>query len=411
LGGIFNAISFLYHQNLVPTNISHHIIKFDQLGNAKLQIDNCVENGQEIFMREWLIKDIPELKSVPFEGEMMLIIVTKEAEIYSMGMCVQELLHDDPEAIEFSRLLTKENPQERLTIEDILVHPFIAPYIQQASSPISSPIFAPPLSWSVLNCDHDEYKLVEVNQPLFEEISEFMRSTWEGDKIGKGRDGNGMDHKNFEIKKIWRVENSRLWRNYCNKKDSLMVVGKMNIYSRWGKRTSCWDAVQKLGGIENVTSKNECILFHGAPSNSCSNSKKEEDDGIVDKVNIITKQGFDERIGSGGLFGNGIYFSSKSSKADCYGGRPNGRDESSVGETVKMIISRVCMGNFHTTSHGSGDLKRPPCIQGCQPTISCDHKRYDSVFYDGTGRNYEEFIIYDRDQVYPEYVIEYERTN
>ena len=58
-------------------------------------------------------------------------------------------------------------------------------------------------------------------------------------------------------------------------------------------------------------------------------------------------------------------------------------------------------------------LRRPPTLSGqvdgagAPPTAE---RRCDSVVFDGTGRNYKEFIIFDRCLCYPEYMIEYERV-
>ena len=154
-------------------------------------------------------------------------------------------------------------------------------------------------------------------------------------------------------------------------------------------------------------------------------------------MSIIMKQGFDERVGSlGGMYGAGIYFAEKSSKADAYAGRPNGRENSSVGEIAKMVLARVTLGTSHHTQHSLYGLRRPPCEEGhFGPGVEaevnskrkkrrrllpieldgtlCDHRRCDSVIagfrIDGRTKNYREFVVYDRNLCYPEFVVEYER--
>ena len=98
--------------------------------------------------------------------------------------------------------------------------------------------------------------------------------------------------------------------------------------------------------------RREVLLFHGAPSGQ-GNQK--------DIIDIITRQGFDERLASEkGMFGSGIYFANKSSKADCYSSRYS---ETSVGETCKMILARVTMGNTYRTSSTMKGTRRPPCVE------------------------------------------------
>lgn len=92
--------------------------------------------------------------------------------------------------------------------------------------------------------------------------------------------------------------------------------------------------------------RREVLLFYG--------SSKE----VID---IITRQGFDERLASEkGMFGSGIYFANKSSKADCYSSRYS---ETSVEETCKMILARVTMGNTYRTSSTMKGTRRPPCVE------------------------------------------------
>ena len=127
------------------------------------------------------------------------------------------------------------------------------------------------------------------------------------------------------------------------------------------------------------------MLFHGAEYN------------VVD---IITRRGFDDRLANtGGMFGSGIYFANMASKSDEYVGRSGG--------TFKMIIARVSMGNAYRTNRTMSGTRRPPCVNSC--TGSCSHDRFDSIWYDSTGKNYEEYMVYDRYQCYPEFVVEYRR--
>ncbi|HIB77147.1 MAG TPA: hypothetical protein EYO58_05915, partial [Flavobacteriales bacterium] len=246
------------------------------------------------------------------------------------------------------------------------------------------------LYWKNTRCVGDEVYLVHVEGREFILIEKMMRESWESAKIGQGRDGSGMTHDSFIILNVLRVENSMLWRKYSSLRFEIPSV------------QSSEDLLDISTDSEFSThfgldwSKNEKMLFHGAPGGFGDTN---------DVVEIITRSGFDERVSRRGMFGSGIYFASKSSKADCYSGR---YQDSSIGERGKMMLSRVVMGNFHTTSTSCTDLRRPPCVKGHPKP--CHHERCHSVYFDGTRKNYEEFIVYDRNQCYPEYVIEYERT-
>ena len=73
-----------------------------------------------------------------------------------------------------------------------------------------------------------------------------------------------------------------------------------------------------------------------------------------------------------------------------------------------MYIARVTLGNPFLTSTTHTGIRRPPTLSGSFDAGG--GRRFDSVIYDGTGRNYREFMVYDRHQCYPEFLIEYERT-
>ena len=66
------------------------------------------------------------------------------------------------------------------------------------------------------------------------------------------------------------------------------------------------------------------------------------------------------------------------------------------------------MGKFQTTSTppSSSFMRGPPCVKG--HINPCPYPRYDSVWYKGVEG--EEFMVYDGNQCYPEFVVKYERT-
>jgi len=322
----------------------------------------------------------PELLEETKNGEE--ITITPDCDMYSIGVCVDEMFGE--EGKELSVKLKNEAPKERLTIVQAKEEDFIKANIKKNRVSTINFNSAPPSYWS--RCNGMNLKMIELDQEslVFQSIQDNMEESWDGDKIGKGRDGNRMTHNSFDIKKIWRVENALLWRRYASRRDEIDY------------QDECFTQDQIDKDLSTEADKNEVMLFHGAP---CGMGETEN---IID---ILIHQGFDERVSTEGLFGSGIYFSYNSSKADCYAGR---YQNSSIGETAKIILSRVCMGKYHETSSSMGSLKRPPCVDYCDGT--CSHERCDSVWYDGTGKNYNEFIVYDRNQCYPEFVIEYERT-
>ena len=113
--------------------------------------------------------------------------------------------------------------------------------------------------------------------------------------------------------------------------------------------------------------------------------------------------GFEERVvvTSGSAYGAGIYFAESPSKSDQYAGNASQA-------THWLVLARVTLGSSHrTTSSLGGGVRRAPCIEG--ETGNCAHARHDSVRAEASSR-FREFVVYDRAQTYPEYLIEYRRV-
>ncbi|XP_070709611.1 protein mono-ADP-ribosyltransferase PARP11 [Pempheris klunzingeri] len=166
------------------------------------------------------------------------------------------------------------------------------------------------------------------------------------------------------IVSISRIQNLDLWEIYCRKKTQLM----------------------RIQGVKDVQERR---LFHGTEDKNVDN---------------ICKYNFDlGLVGQHGhLFGKGIYFAKHASYADkysrgskdplqLYGGERRGGQ----GEYTKIIfLARVMIGKsnvgqtyYQKPDHGSSDNSHDSCVNDIDnPTI---------------------FVIFDRNQIYPEYLIQY----
>jgi len=79
-----------------------------------------------------------------------------------------------------------------------------------------------------------------------------------------------------------------------------------------------------------------------------------------------------------------------------------------------MFLCKVILGHSHIAKAPANDLSRPPCLHHGTGACSClPSEFYNSVM--GTHRDggqrllFREFIIYEQSQVYPAYLITYER--
>ena len=72
-----------------------------------------------------------------------------------------------------------------------------------------------------------------------------------------------------------------------------------------------------------------------------------------------------------------------------------------------MFLMRMCLGDIFITQSEKINYIRPPCRQ-CSSTRCSQHPQtFDSVVADGGSFSHREFVVYDRAQCYPEYVITY----
>ncbi|XP_052523405.1 protein mono-ADP-ribosyltransferase PARP12-like [Tympanuchus pallidicinctus] len=150
-----------------------------------------------------------------------------------------------------------------------------------------------------------------------------------------------------QIKKICRIQNPSLWELY-----------------QWQK-----EQMEKSNGGKT----DERFLFHGT-------SKKH--------IDAICHQNFDWRICglNGTVYGKGSYFARDASYSDAY------CKEGSCSKT--MFLARVLVGEFTV---GRSSYVRPP--------LKDNQNFYDSCV--NSSSNPSIFVIFEKQQVYPEYLIEY----
>lgn len=195
-----------------------------------------------------------------------------------------------------------------------------------------------------------------------------------------GRDGT------FEIGRVarlnvWRVENLVLWKQYCNKAEEMGAVhahrhirvkplvppvpthddARLPECLRWGRSFN--------GAL------NEVLVWHGTRA---------------ENVDVIAKAGMDERVCQlDGMFGAGLYFAQEACKSGQYATMDKHGSR-------WFFLCRVLLGNPHYTSTAMRQTRRAP-------------DKFNSVVFEPTGfgvGQHRELIVYDRHQVYPEYIVE-----
>lgn len=163
---------------------------------------------------------------------------------------------------------------------------------------------------------------------------------------------------------ICRIQNQDLWELYCRKKKQLM----------------------KIQGVKDIQERR---LFHGTKKSN---------------VDTICKYNFDIRLSGyhGHLYGKGIYFAIHASYADKYSHSSTdalplyGRKTANVqGEQSKIIfVARVLVGKY---KKGESHVAKPDHVDLNHSHESC----VDDI------HSPKMFVIFDANQIYPEYLIQY----
>lgn len=122
-------------------------------------------------------------------------------------------------------------------------------------------------------------------------------------------------------------------------------------------------------------SLNEALLWHGTAAHN---------------VDAIATSGMDERVCHlQGMLGAGLYFAQDSCKAGQYA-PPDGNG------SHWFFLCRVLLGNPSKTRTYQPNVRRPPDM-------------FDSIVFEpgcSSVGHHRELVVYDRHQVYPEFLIE-----
>ncbi|XP_074640442.1 poly [ADP-ribose] polymerase tankyrase-1-like [Tubulanus polymorphus] len=187
-------------------------------------------------------------------------------------------------------------------------------------------------------------------------VEDQMQST-----IREHKDNIGGYFSRYNVIKIQKVRNKRLWERYCHRRKEVSE--------------------------ENHGHDNERLLFHGSPF-----------------INAIVHKGFDERHAYiGGMFGAGIYFAENSSKSNQYvygigggTGCPVHKDRSCYICHKQLLLCRVTLGKSFLQFSAMKMAHAPPGHHSVigRPSVG--------------GLNYAEYVIYRGEQGYPEYLITYQ---
>ncbi|ESN94890.1 hypothetical protein HELRODRAFT_193757 [Helobdella robusta] len=227
----------------------------------------------------------------------------------------------------------------------------------------------------------------------YKAVAEMVMKTWNANLARLGADARGLRHSNITISNIYLNENLDIYKDFRTAKKGFMEkFQQKNIKNPFPDLNLNRPQTCDYGHYLNSQldkELNEVYLFHGT---------KEEH---VDK---IMHAGIDCRFSSTRtLFGPGAYFAENNKDA-----------RKPIGAKMYMILSRVLLGSAYVCTSPYG-FKKPPCNQPqCGNMDGCSlHQFHDSVI--GTHKDpknklvFKEYIVYDKNYSYPEFLIEYVR--
>ncbi|XP_071127901.1 protein mono-ADP-ribosyltransferase PARP11-like [Mytilus edulis] len=196
------------------------------------------------------------------------------------------------------------------------------------------------------------------------------------------------DSNSKELKRIERLESLTLWEDYGFKRSKL--------FHKASTMRGCFPSIERVpdssGPLKTMARQQSCLLQQLSSNINevylfCLSSDKEQvDSALVNGVAMRKEK-----------FGYGVYFTDKLHLVDANSSNDEDKEK-------KMILARVSLGEMCVLQRENEDMSFPPC-KDCNFDNCIHGRRYDSVIGFSNSRN---FIIYERSQAYPEYIITYE---
>mmetsp|Transcript_23240 Transcript_23240/g.58728 ORF Transcript_23240/g.58728 Transcript_23240/m.58728 type:complete len:938 (+) Transcript_23240:273-3086(+) len=255
-----------------------------------------------------------------------------------------------------------------------------------------------PVTWDVVKfCKKDVVK-PEVTDKL-RDVVQYLVDKCFVRKYTRDRHGEPVPH-GLTVVRVIEVQQPATYLRYVCRRDRIFgnldsVIargGRFECYATDGERgIKTWKAVKTWAAamgreVEPVNPfKNEFYLWHGTKPDAAA---------------AITNSDFRcDLSGSnaGTLYGRGLYFAECPSKSDEY-------TEPDLSSGLRpLILCRVVLGNVNCTAeqHPNVDQLVKSCTRGAYDSVLGDREKCRNTF--------REMIVYDNDQVYPEFIVWYKR--
>jgi len=221
--------------------------------------------------------------------------------------------------------------------------------------------------------------LQEIQQDMLDKLTELLRETvhHHGMPLQRGT----PCATTLTVTKAWHVENWPLWQDYVGCRRGL--VERLEQQKPDAIDPPLEGDLQSL--VEDCDKNiNEVLLFHGTKHTA---------------VDDIVTTGFDDRLsGQRSIYGQGSYFASQICKSLQY---------VDPGDKAMIFVSRVLVGNPWFAREVDPTMRLPPTKNGrvCDSVIARPGHIRNHPSLNGI-QCHQEFVIFERCQAYPEYLLE-----
>mmetsp|Transcript_27342 Transcript_27342/g.63756 ORF Transcript_27342/g.63756 Transcript_27342/m.63756 type:complete len:853 (-) Transcript_27342:50-2608(-) len=223
-------------------------------------------------------------------------------------------------------------------------------------------------------------------------LNDTYRNVWTRDRR-KHNPSQPNVPKGFIVTKVMRAENGSNWQEYSVKRAEMQQDvakaknGDLRLFEDV-KSTAAWKrAVGDNSRSVMASEVNEWFLFHG-----CSEEVAKK---ICMKDFLMARELVGKNTGT--LYGRGTYFAESITKADEYA-RPNDNGEYTV------LFVRALGGRVKYTDEVTPDSEAlvTACISGEHDCVLGDREKCRGTF--------REFVFFDTENLYAEYIIYYKRS-
>jgi len=241
------------------------------------------------------------------------------------------------------------------------------------------------------NCDFKE--LVDTESSMTADVQALFDKTykhcWTRDRTRHNPDNYHVPVR-FRVVRVLRNENGALWQQYCVRRAQMLSATedlsneRFHVYDNI-KTDLAWSSIAGAKAACLASNINEWYLFHGTHPNAVQR--------ICDVHFKMSLAGGN----TGTLYGRGSYFSESITKADEYA------KKNKTGNYA-VLLCRILGGHVYYTDEVLPDPEDLvyKCIDGPYDLILGDREKIRG--------SYREFVSYDSENIYPEYVIEYKRV-